>query len=73
MTISVDLTKKELISSLLELNDQDKKEFVLSFDLSVARVDFTLDLIASLVHSLASDLTPKEIEEEIKKICYGKA
>lgn len=48
-------------------SEQDAKELILDIDSSRASVDFTLDIIKSLVNSLieGSDITKEEIIKEI--------
>ena len=64
MQITLNINPKDLAN---QLNRRELLEFITKIDLEMAEVDFTLELIDSLIFSLKSDMSNEEIKESILK------
>lgn len=68
MILQLDTTTDadELISALMSNSKNELIQFIVELDIRVAEVDFTIELVKSLLKSLETDLTKKEIKELLK-------
>lgn len=57
--VETEINHADLITYLEELEDEDLIDFILELDLSIARSEFTVELIKKLTDSLVDDQEPK--------------
>lgn len=69
LNLDISVEKDDLSETLREgLSREELIKLILSLDEGVAEVNFTLELLESLIKSLKSDLNEAEIYEELKGI-----
>lgn len=71
MMLTMNISKENLVESMRDMDREDLTEVIREVDLMVAEVDFTYDVVRTLLLSLKSDVeAPKKIDkliEDLKK------